>query len=243
MRQVTLVRSMIPQRPEGRSTSEHNRQEARLGRIMPTGIVYHGNDHDRMLLAAGLKLGVPLARIAQEIGVSVPTLEKHYGDVISAAELRRGPKPLEPTEEQRNHVRMAAALGLPHHDIANLVGVSKGALEAHFRKELDTGKAQANFKVAGTLYKAATGPSNEKTTIIAAMFWAKTQMGWKETARVENTGAEGQPLHQPAKVVIMLPDNGRGDCTLPTVPYQPYGEETEQSNVMGSGFPDDDETD
>jgi hypothetical protein len=196
-----------------------------------------------MTLATGLKLGVPLARIARELGISVPTLETHYADVISGAELRPGPKPFEPTEEQRKLVRMAAAFGQPHHDIAKIVGVSKGTLAAHFREELDTGKAQANFKVAGTLYKAATGPSNEKTTIIAAMFWAKTQMGWKETARVENTGAEGQPLHQPARVVIMLPDNGRGDSTLPTVPYQPYGEETEQSNVMGSGFPDDDETD
>jgi hypothetical protein len=57
---------------------------------------------------------------------------------------------------------------MPVHDwveIAKCVRRSKGSLQTHFREELKLGRLQANFKVVANLYKMATGPTNEKTTV------------------------------------------------------------------------------
>jgi hypothetical protein len=43
-------------------------------------------------------------------------------------------------------------------------------------------------------------------------------MRWKDTSRVENTGADGGPIRNQSSVAVYLPDNGRGDCNLPIVP-------------------------
>ena len=187
---------------------------------MPTGIPYQVNDEDRLTLAKGLQLNVPLEKIAQTVGVSVPTLETHYPDVIEAAMLRRGPKPFEPTDRDRQIVLMAAAVGLPHEKIGKLVGLSKGSVETHFQEELEQGSAQADFKVGGALFKIATADPPVPGTVTAQIWWTKSRMGWKDTTRVENTGADGAPIGQ---VVVWLPDNGRGDCTAPVVQGPPPG--------------------
>jgi hypothetical protein len=57
---------------------------------MPTGKPYQANDKDRGKLEVLLEMDLPLQQIAQRIGVSIPTLQKHYGDVIEATGLRPG---------------------------------------------------------------------------------------------------------------------------------------------------------
>ena len=84
----------------------------------------------------------------------------------------------EPTEDERKLVKQMCAVGIPQDSIAMVVrdGIDVKTLRKHFRRELDTAKIEANAKIGGTLFNRAI---NGDTT--AAIFWAKTQMGWKET--------------------------------------------------------------
>jgi len=205
-------------------TPLRGRRYRRMHTQMPTGIPYKVSDDDRLTVIKGLDFNLPLRKIADFVGVSVPTIETHYAAEIAAANLKRGPKPFEPTEEQRKIVRLASAVGLPHDQIAQLLEISDGSLRTHFRKELDEGSIQANLKVAGNLMKIATAYPPVSGTVTAAIWWTKARMGWKETSRVENTGPNGEPKDD-CQVMLLLPDNGRGDCNLP-IYRGPRSEET-----------------
>lgn len=93
----------------------------------------------------------------------------------------------QPTSEQRATVQSLAQFGIPQAQIAAHVGISEPTLRAHYRAELDAGALAANVKVATNLFNIATGAKGspkEQTT--AAIFWAKTRMGWKETQDVNH---------------------------------------------------------
>lgn len=68
-----------------------------------------------------------------------------------------------------------AAFGIPHIDIARVVGINRNTLEKHYRYELDTGHVKATAKVAESLYKRATNGN-----VAAAIFWMKARAGWSE---------------------------------------------------------------
>ena len=91
--------------------------------------------------------------------------------------------PHEPTDESKTMARTLSGLGVPQGDIATLLGVSKPTLHKHYREELDKGMAEANAKVAQSLFKQATGGN-----ITAAIFWLKCRAGWKEKHEVEHSG-------------------------------------------------------
>jgi hypothetical protein len=92
---------------------------------------------------------------------------------------KRGPKAFAFTDEQRRQVKMMAALGLSHDNIAKVIvdgGIKRDTLCRHFRKELDQGKIEANLKVAKTAFDMATSGTSPAMTC----FWLKTQAGWRE---------------------------------------------------------------
>jgi len=104
---------------------------------------------------------------------------------------KRGPKPghggrptFKPTDEERKQVAQMVAVGIPQEQIAMVIrgGIDTKTLSKHFNKEIRESKVLANAKVGGTLFNKIM---NGDTT--AAIFWAKTQMGWKETTVHENT--------------------------------------------------------
>ncbi len=113
---------------------------------------------------------------------------------------RKQGRPLyEPTDEQREAVQMMAACGVPQADIARATGpdgIALNTLRKHFARELELGALVANTKVATTLYKQAVGSPAEfdddgnqtvkerPPNVAAAIFWAKTRMGWRETVEV-----------------------------------------------------------
>src|SRR3954471_3238392 len=84
----------------------------------------------------------------------------------------------EPTQTQRRMVEAMAGCGVPEADIAVVIGIAPKTLRKHFREELDTGHIKANAKVAGNLYRIATGSGREAVT--AAIFWLKVRAGWRE---------------------------------------------------------------
>mgnify|MGYP007071629498 CR=1 FL=1 len=103
----------------------------------------------------------------------------------------RGPKPWEPTDEEVAKVRLYAGLGATQEMIASLIGKSVDTLtrNAKTSEALTVGKSETIMKVAGALVRKALsgdGPS--------AMFYLKTQGGWRETNRTEVTGPDGSPL-------------------------------------------------
>ena len=83
-----------------------------------------------------------------------------------------------PSEETRKTVQAMAGYGIPHDDIATVIGISPHTLRKHYAKELDTGQIIATSKVAQNLFRIATGEGREAVT--AAVFWLKTRAGWSE---------------------------------------------------------------
>jgi DNA-binding XRE family transcriptional regulator len=102
------------------------------------------------------------------------------------------PKPEhEPTPETRSEVQALASFGVNREDIASYIGIAKKTLLKHYKEELDTSAIKAHATVGKFLYKMASGQAIKEGASYAecsraAMFWAKTQMGWKETVRNEN---------------------------------------------------------
>ena len=82
-----------------------------------------------------------------------------------------------------------AAVGIPQSSIAVVLKMDEKTLRKWYREELDTAAIKANAKVGGKLFNKAM---NGDTT--AAIFWAKTRMGWKETSAVEHSGRGGGPI-------------------------------------------------
>jgi hypothetical protein len=83
-----------------------------------------------------------------------------------------------PSEEARKTVQAMAGYGIPHDDIATVIGISPHTLRKHYAKELDTGQIIATSKVAQNLFRIATGEGRE--AVAAAIFWLKTRAGWSE---------------------------------------------------------------
>ncbi|WP_238547864.1 hypothetical protein [Meridianimarinicoccus roseus] len=103
-------------------------------------------------------------------------------------------KPIELTEAQRAEVETLAAL-LNQDQIADYLGVSRRTFHAICGRDEDVaarykrGKAKAIAHVANGLLQKARG--GDTTSMI---FYLKTQAGWRETDRLEHTGAEGGPI-------------------------------------------------
>src|SRR3954468_24877243 len=92
---------------------------------------------------------------------------------------RVGGRPsFEPSPSQRQMVEAMAGCGGPEADIAVVIGIAPKTLRKHFRSELDTGHIKASAKVAGNLYRIATGSGREAVT--AAIFWLNVRAGWRE---------------------------------------------------------------
>ena len=100
----------------------------------------------------------------------------------------RGRPAFEPTDEHRKLVRDMVAAGIPHESIARVIGISRNTLEKHFREEIDTAAAEANAKVAMTLFEKAL--SGDTTAMI---WWTKSRMGWSEKQKLEHSG-EGRHI-------------------------------------------------
>lgn len=103
-----------------------------------------------------------------------------------------GRPPHEPTSQFRSNVSLMAAVGIPHDMIALKIGINQDTLRKYYRKELDLGKVEMLTRVGGRAYQRAMGNGPGSATLI--QFILKTQGGWKETDRLELTGADGGPV-------------------------------------------------
>lgn len=99
----------------------------------------------------------------------------------------------EPTEQNRRTVESMTAFGIPQAEICKVIKISKPTLRKYYREELDTAATKANSRVGQTIYSIAIDPSH-RSCISAAIFWAKTRMGWRETNNLEVSGPDGGPV-------------------------------------------------
>lgn len=86
----------------------------------------------------------------------------------------------EPTADQRRTVQVLSGIGVPQDQIALILGVDPKTLRKTCREDLDRGMAEANTKVAQTLFTMATRGDNTAATI----FWMKARAGWREKQEV-----------------------------------------------------------
>ncbi len=89
-----------------------------------------------------------------------------------------GQKPYLPTEDARAQVEAMAGYGVPETDISRVLKIDAKTLRKHYRHELDTAHIRANSAVAQSLFRKAISDGPQSVT--AAIFWAKTRMGWKD---------------------------------------------------------------
>jgi hypothetical protein len=90
-----------------------------------------------------------------------------------------------PTEPARQAVKAMVITGIPLTRVASALGMDGGTLRRHYRAEIDESADKANTAVISNLYRIATGKTPQ--AMPAAIFWAKTKLGWRETSKVEAT--------------------------------------------------------
>lgn len=97
-----------------------------------------------------------------------------------------------PTATDRETVRIMAASGVTHENIARCIGtggISDRTLRKHFERELATAYLEANNKAVGKLFAAV-----DKGEPWAICFWLKCRARWQEVVRYEHTGADSGPV-------------------------------------------------
>lgn len=109
----------------------------------------------------------------------------------------RPAKEKQPGMEQK--VQAMAQYGLPYENIAAVIGMGVDTMKKLYEPYLEKGKALANAAVGERLFKKC-----QEGDTTALIFWAKTQMGWRETQRIEHSGQMTGEV-----VVYQVPDNGR----------------------------------
>ena len=125
-----------------------------------------------------------------------------------------------PDPALRRQVEAMAGYGIPELGIAKVIGVDPKTLRKHYRSELDLGHIKANSAVAQSLFKKATGDGPQSVT--AAIFWAKTRMGWKETIVNEHGGVDNNPVRISVirRIIVDAPDR-ETPRTIPHLAIEP----------------------
>ena len=121
-------------------------------------------------------------------------------------------KPLhQPTEKTRAEIIALRSYGVPIKEVAAYIGIDDKTLYKYYKDELENSAIKANANVGKFLYQAASGQAlttgaTYSDCVRAAMFWAKTRMGWKETNVQEHTGANGTDLPKNNEITITVVD-------------------------------------
>lgn len=75
--------------------------------------------------------------------------------------------------------------GVSIKDICSLVGITERSARKLYQVELEKGRSLANAAIVGKLYELAM-----QGNVTALIFWAKTQLGWKEKQAEQETDIE-----------------------------------------------------
>src|ERR1700739_1314056 len=121
----------------------------------------------------------------------------------------RGQPKFAPTQDQRSQVKLMKALGIPEDRICQTITNPRTpkpagplTLARAFAAELESGATEfhtlvGNFILCAILgKKPALGDAikSEQVRMTAAIFYAKTKMGWKETVVNEQVNKDDKPF-------------------------------------------------
>jgi AcrR family transcriptional regulator len=94
-----------------------------------------------------------------------------------------------PTDYQRGQINAMVVCGIPEDEIARALGVGKATLLKYYGDEIAVARTKAHVEMGSFLYatalakgEAANRLVGENARIAAAIFYAKTQMRWRETS-------------------------------------------------------------
>jgi len=120
----------------------------------------------------------------------------------------RGRPKFEPTQDQRSQVKLMKALRIPEDRICKTITnprtgkpVAPMTLARAFAPELASGATEFHTRVGNFILCAILGKKpalgdaikSEQVRMTAAIFYAKTKMGWKETGS-EQTNKDDKPF-------------------------------------------------
>jgi hypothetical protein len=80
-----------------------------------------------------------------------------------------------PTEESRSKAKRYSAMGATQEDIAKILKINVDTLLKYYQEDMDDGRININFNVAGTLYQQV-----QSGNVPAMIFWLKTRARWRE---------------------------------------------------------------
>lgn len=117
--------------------------------------------------------------------------------------------PHKPDAKSRTEVSALCSFGIPQEEIAAYIGIDAKTLRKYYRKELDSSVTKANAAVGRFLYQNASGQTlkdgaSHSDCVRAAMFWAKTRMGWRETQDLNHTSSDGSM--SPTRIELVAPN-------------------------------------
>jgi DNA-binding CsgD family transcriptional regulator len=144
--------------------------------------------------------GSSAAEIGRALGCSRNTVRRRLRPLIGPR--KPGPARFAPDAQEREQVERMAGFGIPHPQIATVLGISKSTLEARFPDELARGATLANVQVVESLFRMAVGrpgrpalPATDTSPALpalepvppvpaAAIFWTKARLGWRDRVDV-----------------------------------------------------------
>lgn len=115
-----------------------------------------------------------------------------------------------PTDKTRGEVGALSSYGITEAEIARYLGIDPKTLRKYYREELDTAHIKRNAVVGNFLFNAASGRAmasdgaTYRDCLTSAIFWAKTRMGWRETANLDHTSSDGT-MSGPTKILLISP--------------------------------------
>lgn len=89
--------------------------------------------------------------------------------------------------EIAKQVQAMSQYGTPQEEIAELVGISLIPLRRIYKKELEKGRNVAKLSVRKKLYEICM-----EGNVTALIFYAKTQLGWREKDGKEDQAVQGE---------------------------------------------------
>src|SRR5580693_2839656 len=95
----------------------------------------------------------------------------------------------DPHAEIRSRISHMAAVGLPNHQIAFIIGIGLKTLQRFYTADIELAVAKANLEVLEALFQLAKSRKNPSVT----MFWAKSRCGFQATT----TRPEKPPKYDP----------------------------------------------
>jgi hypothetical protein len=96
-----------------------------------------------------------------------------------------------PTAKMRHQAEALAKVGVPHHNIANMLHICTQTLLKHYREELDSGASVGLYAVCKSLLAQC-----KKGNVKAQIFYLQCRAGWRITQVVQQQqlGADGEPV-------------------------------------------------